>query len=89
MDLMHEREQSCKGGAYTGNRFGIPSEFMISGCRRIVHLPEADTARSLEFRPTINVFLKGHVKDAPCLGGGYVFKARFGYGDMQQNVNKG
>jgi hypothetical protein len=37
-----------------------------------------DTARYLEFRPTINVFSKGRFSEALCLGGGYVFSAKQG-----------
>jgi hypothetical protein len=38
----------------------------------------ADTARFIEFRPTINIFSKGRFAEALCLGGGYVFKANQG-----------
>lgn len=37
-----------------------------------------DTARFIEFRPTINIFSKGRFAEALCLGGGYVFKAKQG-----------
>jgi hypothetical protein len=37
-----------------------------------------DTARYLEFRPTINIFSKGRFAEALCLGGGYVFNAKQG-----------
>jgi hypothetical protein len=37
-----------------------------------------DTSRFMEFRPTINVFFKGRLYQALCLGAGYVFKAKQG-----------
>jgi len=40
--------------------------------------PGADTTRFLEFRPTINIFSKGRLAEALCLGGGYVFNAKQG-----------
>lgn len=38
----------------------------------------SDTARFIEFRPTINVFSKGRFSEGLCLGGGYVFNAKQG-----------
>ena len=38
----------------------------------------SDTARFIEFRPTINIFSKGRFAEALCLGGGYVFNAKQG-----------
>ncbi|MBL4675077.1 MAG: hypothetical protein JKY70_02555 [Mucilaginibacter sp.] len=38
----------------------------------------SDTARYLEFRPTINVFSKGRFSEALCLGAGYVLNAKQG-----------
>jgi hypothetical protein len=38
----------------------------------------ADTARFVEFRPTINIFSKGRFAEGLCLGGGYVFGAKQG-----------
>lgn len=38
----------------------------------------SDTARFIEFRPTINIFSKGRFSEGLCLGGGYVFGAKQG-----------
>lgn len=38
----------------------------------------SDTARYIEFRPTINVFSSGRFAEGLCLGGGYIFKAKQG-----------
>jgi hypothetical protein len=35
-----------------------------------------DTARYLEFRPTLNIFSQGRFAEGLCLGGGYVFGAK-------------
>lgn len=35
-----------------------------------------DTARYMEFRPTLNIFSQGRFAEGLCLGGGYVFGAR-------------
>lgn len=40
--------------------------------------PGVDTARFIEFRPTINIFSKGRFSEGLCLGGGYIFKAKQG-----------
>lgn len=38
----------------------------------------SDTARYIEFRPTINIFSSGRFAEGLCLGGGYIFKAKQG-----------
>lgn len=38
----------------------------------------SDTARYLEFRPTINIFSKGRFAEGLCLGGGFLFEAKQG-----------
>jgi hypothetical protein len=38
----------------------------------------ADTARFIEFRPTINIFSKGRFSEGLCLGAGYAFNAKQG-----------
>lgn len=38
----------------------------------------SDTARYIEFRPTINIFSKGRFAEGLCLGGGYLFTAKQG-----------
>ena len=35
-----------------------------------------DTARYIEFRPTINIFSQGRFAEGLCLGGGYIFRAK-------------
>ncbi|NCD68352.1 hypothetical protein [Mucilaginibacter agri] len=58
-----------------GRTYGIFDIGIATGQFNSIH---ADTARFLEFRPTINVFTKGRFSEALCLGAGYVFKAREG-----------
>ena len=58
-----------------GRTYGIFDIGLASGQFNSLN---ADTARYLEFRPTINVFSKGRFSEALCLGAGYVFKAKQG-----------
>ncbi len=58
-----------------GRTYGIFDMGLATGQFNSIH---PDTARYLEFRPTINVFSKGRFSEALCLGAGYVFNAKHG-----------
>jgi hypothetical protein len=60
-----------------GRTYGIFDMGLATG--RVNSLSSgSDTARYIEFRPTINIFSKGRFAEGLCLGGGYIFKAKQG-----------
>jgi len=59
-----------------GRTYGIFDIGLAAGQFNTSH--GSDTARYIEFRPTINVFSSGRFAEGLCLGGGYVFSAKQG-----------
>jgi hypothetical protein len=59
-----------------GRTYGIFDIGLAAG--QLTSSSAIDTARFLEFRPTINVFSKGRFAESLCLGGGYIFRAKQG-----------
>jgi len=60
-----------------GRTYGIFDIGLAAGQLNSVD-PGMDTARFIEFRPTINIFSKGRFSEGLCLGGGYILKAKQG-----------
>src|ERR1700761_6375032 len=60
-------------GVEFGRTYGIFDIGLATG--RVNSLGK-DTARYLEFRPTINIFSAGRFAEGLCLGGGYIFGAK-------------
>ncbi len=60
-------------GVEFGRTYGIFDIGLATG--RVNSLGK-DTARYIEFRPTINIFSAGRFAEGLCLGGGYIFGAK-------------
>lgn len=70
-----------------GRTYGIFDIGLASGMFNSLYSGR-DTARFIEFRPTINVFSKGRFSEALCLGGGGVFKAKQGlFTEIGNSIN--